>query len=346
MYRFANIEALWMLAFLPVLWLIFLFVQRWRKRQLKKFADSSALRILSPDFKASRFSFKFILWNLALIALIIALANPQIGNKLEEVKRKGVDLVICLDLSNSMLAEDIKPNRLENAKRAITRLLEELRNDRIGIVVFGGEAYTQLPITTDYAAAKMFLNTVNTDIIPVQGTAIGKAIDMAMRSFDPESPTSKTIIVLTDGENHEDDAVKKAEEAANAGITVHTIGMGSIEGAPIPVFRGSKKTGFRKDANGNSVVTKLNEENLINVAQAGNGIFVRASSSNTGLDYIFNEIEQMEKTEFGSKMFTDYEDRFYYLTAIAFVLLVIESITLNRRNRWWASLNLFGEKND
>lgn len=344
MYRFANIEALWILAFLPVLWLIFALVQRWRNRQLSLFASHEAIKKLSPEKDSSKFVYKFVLFNLALVALIIALANPQIGSKLEEVKRKGVDLVICLDLSNSMMAEDIKPNRLENAKRAIERLLDKIKNDRIGIVVFGGEAYTQLPITTDYAAAKMFLNTVNTDIIPIQGTAIGKAIDMAMRSFDPESKTAKSIIVITDGENHEDDAIEKAQEAAQKGISIHTIGMGSIEGAPIPIYRGGKRTGFRKDRNGNSVVTKINEENLMNIAAAAKGIYVRASSSNTGLDYVFQEIEKMEKAEFGSKMFTDYEDRFYYFTAIAFALLLIESLSLFRKNRFFAKLNLFGTK--
>lgn len=344
MYRFANIEALWLLAFLPILWLVFFMVQRWRKNQLKRYAQKTALRKLSPDLKPWKYLYKFILWNVALVLLIIALANPQIGSKLEEVKRKGIDLVICLDLSNSMLAEDIKPNRLENAKRAISRLLDELKNDRIGIVVFGGEAYTQLPITTDYAAAKMFLNTVGTDIIPVQGTAIGKAIDMGMRSFDPESPTSKTIIVITDGENHEDDAVEKAQEAAERGITVHTIGMGSTEGAPIPIYRGKKRTDFRKDKEGNSVVSRLSEENLTQIAQAGSGIFVRASSSNSGLEYIFSEMEQMEKVEFGSKMFTDYEDRFYYFVTAAFLILVIEFLSLSRRNRLISKLNLFGEQ--
>jgi len=344
MYRFANIEALWLLAFLPVLWLIYLLVQRWRRKQIKRFASAKAMKQLAPEIRTSKYGYKFVLYNLALISLIIAVANPQIGSKLEEVKRQGVDLVICLDLSNSMMAEDIKPSRLENAKRAISRLFDEIKNDRVGIVVFGGEAYTQLPITTDYAAAKMFLNTVNTDIIPIQGTAIGKAIDMAMRSFDPESPTSKSIIVITDGENHEDDAVEKAKEAAGKGITVHTIGMGSAKGAPIPVYRGKKQVGYRKDKEGNSVVTKLNEENLLKVASAGQGIFIRASNSNTGLDFIFDEIAKMEKVEFGTKMFTDYEDRFYYFVLLAFAILLLEFLTLNRSNRILKSLNLFGEK--
>lgn len=287
---------------------------------------------------------KFVLYTLAMISLLIGMANLQFGTKLEEVKREGIDLMICLDVSNSMLAEDLSPNRLERSKRAIYQLIEKLHNDRLGIIVFAGQAYVQLPITTDYSSAKLFLETIGTDIVPTQGTSIGSAINLAMESFDFENGTSKSIIVITDGENHEDDAKTAAIEASDKGVIVNTIGMGSEKGGPIPVYKNGAQVDFRKDNTGNTVVTKLNEPMLKEIAAAGNGSYVRASNANAGLGIIMDEIDKMEKKEFGSKSFKDYEDRFQIFLIIALILIVLEYFISNRRSTKLDGVNLFESK--
>lgn len=334
---------LWLLGLIPVLIIGYIMWKRWRTKSISMI-DKTVLESVFPDLSGVRPFMKWMITTIAIALIIVGIANPQIGSKMEEVKRTGVDVMICLDLSNSMLAEDLSPNRLERAKRGISQMIDKLRNDRIGIVVFGGQAYVQLPITTDYAAAKLFLSTISTDIIPTQGTAIGAAIDLAVESFDMKSPTGKSIIVITDGENHEDDAVSSAKAAVEKGITVHTIGMGSAQGAPLPSYRGSVKTGYRKDKEGNTIVSKLNEEMLTQISSAGNGTYVRASNANSGLDFILDELNKMEKVEYDSKVFTDYEDRFQYFLFAGFVLLVIEYLVFGKKPDWAKKLNLFGEK--
>lgn len=298
-----------------------------------------------PNVSRTQPILKFVLFSFAIISLLIGLANLQFGSKVEEVKREGIDLMIALDVSNSMLAEDLSPNRLERSKRAIYQLIQKLHNDRLGIIVFAGQAYVQLPITTDYSSAKLFLETIGTDIIPTQGTSIGAAINLAMESFDFENGTSKSIVVITDGENHEDDANEAASEAASKDITVHTIGMGSEKGGPIPIYKKGAQIDFRKDNQGNTVVTKLNESMLKEIAAAGNGSYVRASNANAGLSIIMEEIDKMEKKEFGSKSFKDYEDRFQIFLIIALFLIVIEYFISNRRTSKLDGVNLFETKN-
>ena len=274
--------------------------------------------------------------------LVIALANPQIGSKLIDGERKGIDLMIALDVSTSMLAKDIEPSRLERSKQSISRLIDQLGNDRIGIVVFAGQAYVQLPITTDYAAAKMFLSAINTNIVPVQGTAIGAAIQLSAKSFDNETH-SRAIIIITDGENHEDDPVKEAKTAADQGINIFTVGMGLPEGAPIPDYDAyNRQTGFKKDRQGNTVVTRLNEGMLQQIAAAGNGIYVRANNTQVGLNKIFDEISKLEKTEFESKIFSDYESRFHYFIALSLLFLIMEILIFERKNKWLRKIKLFG----
>jgi Ca-activated chloride channel family protein len=281
---------------------------------------------------------------IAYSLIVVGLANPQIGTKLEEVKREGVDIIIALDVSNSMKAEDIKPSRLERSKQAISRLIDKLENDRIGVIVFAGNAYVQLPITTDFAAAKLFLGSIDTDIIPTQGTAIGSAIDLAMESFVGQDNKHKALVIITDGENHEDDAVEAAKKANEAGIIIHTIGMGSPEGAPIPVYRNGVQVDFMKDHNGTTVITKLDQVGLEKIAAEGKGQFIRASNSDDGLNTILNEITKMDKKSFGSKMFTEYEDRFQYFIGAGLLFLIIEFLVSNRKNRAVQRLDLFGEK--
>ncbi|MDG1477348.1 MAG: VWA domain-containing protein [Vicingaceae bacterium] len=333
-----------LLAVIPLIVLVFLFIQNWKKRKLRKFGNQEVVKRLMPNVSKTLPIVKFVLYTLAMISLLIGMANLQFGTKLEEVKREGIDLMICLDVSNSMLAEDLSPNRLERSKRAIYQLIEKLHNDRLGIIVFAGQAYVQLPITTDYSSAKLFLETIGTDIVPTQGTSIGSAINLAMESFDFENGTSKSIIVITDGENHEDDAKTAAIEATDKGVIVNTIGMGSEKGGPIPVYKNGAQIDFRKDNTGNTVVTKLNEPMLKEIAAAGNGSYVRVSNANAGLGIIMEEIDKMEKKEFGSKSFKDYEDRFQIFLIIALLLIVLEYFISNRRSTKLDGVNLFESK--
>lgn len=344
MFQLENKYFLYALGLVPVFIIIYWLYSRWRKKALAAYGEISLIQQLIPDVSNAKRVWKFILFTLAFALLIIGIVNPQVGTKLEEVKRKGADLMICLDVSNSMKAEDLQPNRLEKAKQAISKLINKLEGDRIGIIVFGGEAYVQLPITTDYAAAKLFLESINTDMIPTQGTAIGAAINLAVESFGKDEGKNKAIIVITDGENHEDDAVKAAEAAADKGITIHTIGMGSAEGAPIPIFKNNVREGFKKDNEGNTVITKLDEQALQEIAAAGNGIYVRASNSDAGLNNVLRAISKLEKKQFDSKMYSDYEDRFQWFISAALMLLLIELFLTERKSKIYQRINLFNDK--
>lgn len=342
MFRFENILFLYALAVvIPLLIVAFLLFQQWKKKKLKQFGSHHLIKRLTPEVAKHQPTVKFVLYLLAITSLFIGLANLQYGTKAEEIKREGVDLMIALDVSNSMLAEDLSPNRLERAKRAIYQLIEKLENDRLGIIIFAGEAYVQLPITSDYSSAKLFLESIGTDIVPVQGTAIGKAIDLALRSFNPEAETSKAIIVITDGENHEDDALGAAANAIENDVFVHTIGMGSENGAPLPIYQNGRQVGFRTDNSNNTIVSKLNEKMLQEIAAAGEGTYVRATNANAGLSIIMNEINKMEKKEFGSKVFKNYDDRFQLFLLISLVLLIIEFLISKRRSSKLDKINLF-----
>lgn len=345
MFRFEHNIFLWALPItLVVVAAVFVFIQRWKRNKLKQFSTNEIVENLMPNVAKKQPVVKFVLYSLAMISLLLGLANLQYGTKLEEVKREGVDLIIALDVSNSMMAEDLSPNRLERAKRAIYQLIEKLHNDRLGMIVFAGEAYVQLPITTDYSSAKLFLETIGTDIVPTQGTAIGSAIDLSIESFDFENGTGKAIIVITDGENHEDDALLSAEAALELGVNVHTIGMGSEGGAPIPIYKRGKQIGFRTDNTGQTVVSKLNENMLKQIATAGEGTYVRATNANAGLNIIMNEIAKMDKTEFDSKTYKDFEDRFQPFLLFALLLLTIEFFISNRKSNKLMGFNLFETK--
>lgn len=344
MFRFEHIDYLWWLCTIPVIIVLFLFFWQWRKKAFARLADLHLADKLIPNRSNRKPIVKFLLLCGILSLLVVAIAGPQLGSKMETAKREGIDLIIALDVSNSMLAEDLTPSRLSNAKRAMEKLVDNLHGDRIGMIVFAGRAYVQLPLTTDYAAAKMFIKTVNTNSVNTQGTAIGTAIELALESFDKQSQTSKAVVIITDGENHEDDAIEQAKLATELGVSVHTIGMGSVKGAPIPVYKGRDRIGFRKDQNGQAIVTKLNEKMLEEISDAGNGIFVRASNANAGLEYIFKEIENMEKVEYGSKVFTDYEDRFQFLLGAALLFLILEMLISDKKTAFIRKLNLFGKK--
>ena len=342
--KFAEPDYFYALLLIPLFIILFVVMRSWRRRAMRRFGESPLVKHLTPDVSRSRPVLKFTLLILAFAFIAGGLANLLIGSKLETVERKGIDIVIAIDVSNSMLAEDIKPSRLLSARQAISRLLDKLNNDRIGIVVFAGKAYTQLPITTDYSAARLFLSTINTDIVPTQGTAIAEAINMSIESFG-ENNHEKAIIVITDGEDHEGDAIIAAKQAVEKGIRVYTIGMGLPEGAPIPVYdRNGNQTGFKKDNSNNTIITRLNEDMLRQIADAGKGEYVRANNTQAGLDVIFDEINKLEKTKFESRTFSDYESRFQYFLLVALILMLIEFTIFDRRGRRFRNINLFGEK--
>ena len=341
MLKYEHIELLNLLYGIPIIIFGIIFYENWKKRAYKLFGEKQLVSKLTSSYSKRKALTKHILTILIFTFLIIGLSNPKIGTKMEEVKREGVDLIIAIDLSNSMLAEDIKPNRLERSKQAISRLIDKLTGDRIGLVVFAGDAYIQLPITTDYAAAKLFLSTVNTNIMPNQGTEIGKAIDLGIKSFDMKNDQSKAIIIITDGENHDENAIEKTKEAQKLGIFVHTLGMGLSKGGPIPIYNKSAiQIGYRKDNDGNTIVSKLNEELLQKIAIDGKGSYVRANNSKVGLSTLFSEINKMEKKEIGTMVFTEFKDRFQIFLALTLFLLFIDLI-LSKKKNLSNSINLF-----
>ncbi len=349
MIKFAEISFLYVLLLVPFFILLYGMMQRKKMMLLKRLGDKKLIMRLMGNYSNTRVRLKFFLLLLAFIFIIVTMLRVQIGSKIEKATRRGVDIFIALDVSNSMLAEDIKPNRLERSKQAISKLIDKLDNDRIGIIIFAGKAYVQLPLTNDYAAAKMFLETISTTDINVQGTDVGAAIAKAVESFDQSKnketeKNNKAIIIITDGENHEEDVISQAKNANSQGIKVNTIGMGLLEGAPIPLYANNTQGGYKKDKEGNTIITKLDEAMLQEIAVSGNGAYVRASNSNAGLQNIFDEINKLDKQEYESKMFSEYEDRFQYFAAIALLLLLLEIFIYYRKSNRFMNINLFGKK--
>lgn len=345
--RFENPQYLYWLLIIPVLIAVYVLIRIWNKRQFARFANIKLRGYLIPMFSSKRANTKFILFLLIIALVIVGAANLQSGSKMEKVKREGIDIFLCVDISNSMHAEDIAPNRLERSKQAINKLISKLGGDRIGVIVFAGNAYVQLPITTDYSAAKMFLSTVDTDLIPTQGTEIGRAIELAIKSFG-ESELNKAIIIISDGEDHENgDAVKAAQDAAKYGIKIYTIGMGLDEGAPIPLYNQyGKRTGYKKDKEGNVVITKLDDHILRQLAEIGDGLYVRANNSNVGLDKIYDDISKAKKSEIEAKVFTDYDDQFQWFIGAAIILLIIEILISSGKRKWESNFKFFEPKNE
>lgn len=346
MFRFAYPFFLWGLCLLPVFVALFSLRMRWKRRAIERFGDPVLVDRLVPDRSIGRVRLKFIMMCFAFVLLVVGLSDPQIGSRYEEVKRQGIDLILALDVSNSMLAEDIKPSRLERSKQAILRLLDKLGDDRIGIVVFAGDAFLQLPFTNDYAAARMFLSGVSNESIQAQGTAIGTAIDLGVKALPKGGVRSKAIVVISDGENHEDDAIEAAKNAREKNVLVYTLGIGSEQGAPVPVIEESGGKGYRRDENGNPVISAMNPAMLSDVARAGGGKFVQASNSDVGLEKLVEEISSLQKTEMGNKAFTDYEDRFQYFLGFALLILIIELLTSERKNKRLLRLNPLNRKEE
>ena len=331
MLMFADYKYLYLLILVPVFLMGYGIMRYMRARRVKTFGDPALVEALMPSRSRSKGWVKAVLFSLAFAFFAIGLARPRTGAKLAERNTKGAEIIVALDVSNSMLAQDYSPNRLERAKLSIARLTERLQEDRIGLVIFAGTSFVQLPVTTDYVSAKMFLNSIDTGSIPVQGTAIGDAIRLSIKSFSAQSEKSRVIVVISDGENHEDDPVAAAKEAAENGIRVYTVGVGSADGQPIP-FEG----GLMKDKDGEIVVTKLDEEVLRQVAKSGNGAYVHAGGDEFGLNPIIEDVRRMEDEEFGSIVFEEYDEQYMYFFGIALALLVIEMLIGERRpKRKW-----------
>ena len=339
MFRFANPDFLYLFFLLPVLVAVFLYYNHRRRQNIRKYGDPALLQELMPTVSKYRPDVKFWLTFAALSLTIFMLARPQFGSKMETVKRSGVEAVIALDISNSMLAEDVTPSRLEKAKKLISRLVDTFNNDKVGMIVFAGEAFTQLPITSDYVSAKMFLESINPSLITTQGTDIGAAIRLAMKSFTPNDGVGRAIVVITDGENHEGGAIEAAKEAAEKNMQVFILGIGSPDGSPIPEERGSNH--FRKDKDGNVIVTRLNEQMCQEIAKAGNGVYIRVDNSNSAEKILNEEISKLAKTDVESQVFTDFDEQFQALAWLVLILLVVEMLILERKNPLFKNIRLF-----
>ena len=338
MFRFEEPTYLYLLLLLPFLAAFYLYSNYRRRKAIRKFGDPVLMAQLMPDVSKYRPDVKFWLVFAAIGLFAVLLARPQFGSKLETVKRQGVEVMIALDISNSMLAQDVQPSRLEKAKRLVAQLVDKMENDKVGMIVFAGDAFTQLPITSDYISAKMFLESINPSLISKQGTAIGAAINLATRSFTPQEGVGRAVIVITDGENHEGGAVEAAKAAAEKGIQVSVLGVGMPDGAPIPV---EGTNDFRRDRDGNVVVTRLNEQMCQEIAQAGDGIYVRVDNSNAAQKVIAQEINKMAKADVETQVYTEFNEQFQAVAWIILLLLLAEMLILERKKALFRNIHLF-----
>ncbi|MBD0831110.1 vWA domain-containing protein [Aestuariibaculum sediminum] len=343
MYQLEEKIWFWVLGIIPVIILFFLVLQLWKHRTQRKFADKELLKRLSPNISLFKSSLKTIVLCLAFASLAVALVNPKIGSKLETVKREGVDIVFAVDVSKSMLAEDIAPNRLEKAKQLVTQIINNLASDRVGIIAYAGKAFPQLPITTDYASAKMFLQGMNTDMLSSQGTAINEAIKLATTYFDDEEQTNRVLIIISDGEDHSEQAAAVAEQANEQGIRIFTVGVGDVKGGPIPIKGVGGSISYKKDSEGETVITKLNEETLQTIASEANGIYINGRSTNEVVESIGDILNNMDKKEFETKQFADFKDQFQWFLGFAIFFLLLDIFLLDRKTAWLKKLNLFNE---
>ena len=328
MINFAQAQYLFLIFLIPVFFIVQAVLLRLRRRRIRKFGDEQLVDQMMPSYSKSKVWVRLTLFSIGFFFFVIGLSRPQIGARLKEQEIKGAEIIIAMDVSNSMLAEDYSPNRLDRAKLAVSRLVDKLRDDRIGLVIFAGTSFVQLPVTTDYVSAKMFLNTIDTGSIPIQGTAMGDAITTCIRSFSQQSDKSRAIILITDGENHEDDPVAAAAQAAEMGIKVFTIGVGSPEGKPIPM-----NGELLKDKDGEIVVSRLDEAVLQEVAKAGNGAYVRAGNSEFGLNPIIEDLRKLEDEKYSSVVFEEFDEQFMYFLAIALFFFVLEMLIGDRRSK-------------
>ncbi|MCC1483273.1 VWA domain-containing protein [Winogradskyella immobilis] len=343
MFRIDEKIWFWTLLVIPAIIVLFIIVQIWKKSAQRKFANATLLKRLSPNQSLLKGILKLLVLCGAFASLSLALVNPKIGTKLETVRSQGVDIVFAVDVSKSMLAEDIAPNRMEKSKQLVTQIINSLASDRIGIIAYAGKAFPQLPITTDYAASKMFLQNMNTDMLSSQGTAINEAIKLAKTYYDDDEQTNRILIIISDGEDHEGDAQDLAEEASEEGIRIFTIGVGDTKGGPIPIKRNGIVLNYKKDQKGETVITKLNEQTLKDIANEANGVYINGSNTSEVVDTIKDLIDKMDKKEFESKQIADFKDQFQWFLGLGIFLFFIDIFFLERKTGWLKKLNLFNE---
>lgn len=329
MFRFEHIEYLWLLLGLIPALLFFVWNARWKRKQISKLGNKNLIHSLMPDYSKTKLITKFFLLSFAYIFLVLGIANPQIGTKQEKVKRSGIDVMIALDVSKSMLAEDVQPNRLSKAKNFISKFIDDLKNDRLGLIVFAGRAYLQMPQTVDYSAAKMYLKSVSPDMVPTQGTAIAQAVDLAKESFAKADNKSKALIIISDGEDNENGSEAAVEEAAKAGIKVYTIAVGSDNGSPIPLSNGD----FKRDGDGNIVLSKVNKDALRVLAMKGNGKSYVLDSNDGVVAALLKDLGRIETKDFEEMVFTDYDDQFQYCLIVSLLFLLIDFLFTERRSK-------------
>lgn len=346
MYELDDKRFLLLLLFIPILFIIYFLFSAIKKKKLDNFVSKNLFPKIIPEYSENKLFLKFFIWSFILLFLSISLVNPKVGSKIETVKRKGIDVIFALDVSKSMLTEDIKPSRFLKAKQLISSTINIFQGDRIGIIAYAGAAYPLLPITTDYTSAKMFLNNTDTDIVPSQGTAISEALEMAVKFFDKEETKGKLLIIISDGEDHEGDFSSQIEEVKSKDILIYTIGIGTENGAPIPVKENGNLIGYKKDNNQNIVISKRDEQKLIRLANATNGVYIDGNNSTKEIvKSIQDNINKIEKTEYDSKKISDFKDQFQWFLTIALILLVLDIFIFEKKTKWLKNLNLFKDKN-
>ena len=344
MYQLEETKYFYYLAIVAVLLLLFILVAFWKRKKQKIFADHNLLQKLSPETSPFKSILKMLVVGLALTSLVFALVNPKMGTKMKTIKREGVDIVFALDVSKSMLAEDIVPNRLEKSKQIISKIIDKLGSDRVGIIIYAGNAYPLLPITTDQAAAKMFLQNADPDMVSSQGTAINEALKLAKTFYDDDEQTNRYLFIVSDGEDHEENVSYIADEATKEGIKIFTIGVGTPEGGPIPLKRGNTLIGYKKDRDGEVVITQLNENTLQQIANDGDGKYMFGNNTGKTVEFIDDLLIKADKKEFETKQFSDFKDQFQWFIGIGIFLLVFDTLMLNKKTKWIQKLNLFNER--
>jgi len=344
MYQLEDTTYFYYLAIVAILLLLFISVAFWKRKKQKTFADRNLLEKLSPETSVFKSILKMIAVVLALASLVVALVNPKMGTKMKTIKREGVDIVFALDVSKSMLAEDIAPNRLDKSKQIISKIIDKLGSDRVGIIIYAGNAYPLLPITTDQAAAKMFLQNADPDIVSSQGTAINEALKLAKTFYDDEEQTNRYLFIVSDGEDHEENVSYIAEEATKEGIKIYTIGVGTPEGGPIPIKRGNSLIGYKKDREGEVVITRLNTNTLQQIANDGDGKYMFGNNTAKTVEFIEELLLKADKKEFETKQFSDFKDQFQWFIGIGLFLLILDAFMLNKKTKWIQKMNLFNER--
>ena len=344
MYQIEEPKYFYLFFGVAALLLMYVLVVLWKRRKQKQFADLALLDRLSPERSWFKPALKMAVVALGLSFLIIALVNPKMGTQLKTIKRQGVDIVFAIDVSKSMLAEDIAPTRLDKSKQIVSRIIEELGSDRVGIIIYAGNAYPLLPITTDHGAARMFLQNAHPDMVSSQGTAINEALDLAKTFFDDDTQTNRFLFVISDGEDHEENSAETAKELVDLGIKTYTIGIGTNKGSPIPIKRNGKLIGYKKDRNDEVVITKLNVETLQDIAENGQGSYIYGNRTSNTIEYVEELLLKADKKEFETKQFSDYKDQFQWFLGFGLFFLVLDALLLDKKTKWIQKLNLFNER--